>query len=308
MSQVLSGDSSTVKTGLPQLTRVYHEPPPGQHALGALPAARGRHCRGDAIQVGHDVDCRPSFGGFLFGEREAEMPSLGELSPWMDRRLSPLDAVIRDLEAQEHRRSVKSHVPLDGLPYFPQVKYVVVSRDARDVFMSLWNHYSNYTDHFYQLLNETPGRAGDPLPRCPSEVRHLWRMWTTTGWFEWDSEGFPFWSNMRHVQTWWSYRHLPNILFVHFDDLLTDLPGEVSRVARFLDIELDDESLEATVEAVTFRLDEAECRANVASPGQPHERRRPDVLPQRLERPMEGGPNRGGPGALRGSSGPGAFG
>ena len=137
----------------------------------------------------------------------------------------PWTLVIRDLEAQKHRRSVKTHIPLDGLPYFPQVKYVVVSRDARDVFMSLWNHYSNYTDLFYQMLNETPGRVGNPLPRCPNEARQLWHMWITTGWFEWDSEGFPFWSNMRHVQTWWSYRHLPNILFVHFKRPAERPPG-----------------------------------------------------------------------------------
>jgi aryl sulfotransferase len=30
------------------------------------------------------------------------------------------------LEAQEHRRFIKTHLPLDGLPYFPQVKYIRV--------------------------------------------------------------------------------------------------------------------------------------------------------------------------------------
>ena len=241
-----------MKPGLPELTRVYQN-----HHLDSTRWERFQP-RDDDIVVATPYKSGTTWmqtivRRLLFGEREAEMPSLGELSPWLDRRLSPLDDVIKDLEAQEHRRSVKSHMPLDGLPYFPQVKYVVVSRDARDVFMSLWNHYSNYTDHFYDLLNETPGRVGDPLPRCPGDIRQLWRMWTTQGWFEWDSEGFPYWSNMRHVQTWWDYRHLPNILFVHFNDLLTDLPGEVSRVARFLDIELDDESLASTVDAVTFR-------------------------------------------------------
>ena len=241
-----------MKTGLPELTRVYQN-----HHLDSTRWERFRP-RGDDIVVATPYKSGTTWmqtivRRLLFGEREAEMPSLGELSPWMDRRLSPLDDVISDLETQEHRRSVKTHLPLDGLPYHPQVKYVVVSRDARDVFMSLWNHYRNYTDHFYDLLNETPGRVGDPLPRCPGDIRRLWRMWTTRGWFEWDSEGFPYWSNMRHVQTWWDYRRLPNILFVHFNDLLADLPGEVSRVARFLDIELDDESLASTVDAVTFR-------------------------------------------------------
>ena len=241
-----------MKPGLPEPTRVYQN-----HHLDSTRWERFQP-RDDDIVVATPYKSGTTWmqtivRKLLFGEREAEMPSLGELSPWLDRRLSPLGTVIRDLEAQEHRRSVKSHMPLDGLPYFPQVKYVVVSRDARDVFMSLWNHYSNYTDTFYRLLNETPGRVGEPLPRCPGDVRQLWRTWTTKGWFEWDSEGFPYWSNMRHVQTWWDYRHLPNILFVHFNDMLADLPGEVSRVARFLDIELDDESLASTVDAVTFR-------------------------------------------------------
>ena len=252
MFAVLLGGATGVKTGLPAVTRLYQN-----HHLDSTRWERFQPREGDIVVAtpykSGTTWMQTIVRRLLFGERDVEMPSLGELSPWMDRRLSPLDAVIRDLEAQKHRRSVKTHIPLDGLPYFPQVKYVVVSRDARDVFMSLWNHYSNYTDLFYQMLNETPGRVGNPLPRCPSEARQLWHMWITTGWFEWDSEGFPFWSNMRHVQTWWSYRHLPNILFVHFNDLLRDLRGEVLRIARFLDIELDDESLKSTVDAVTFR-------------------------------------------------------
>ena len=241
-----------MNTGLPELTRVYQN-----HHLDSTRWERFQPRDGDIVVAtpykSGTTWMQTIVRRLLFGESEADMPSLGELTPWMDRRLSPLDAVIDDLEAQQHRRSVKTHLPLDGLPYYPQVKYVVVSRDARDVFMSLWNHYSNYTDHFYHLLNDTPGRVGDQLPRCPDDIRQLWRMWTTKGWFEWDSEGFPYWSNLRHVQTWWDYRHLPNILFVHFNDLLADLPGEVAKVARFLDIPLDDESLYSTVDAVTFR-------------------------------------------------------
>ena len=184
MFAVLPGGATGVKTGLPEVTRVYQN-----HHLDSTRWERFQP-RDDDIVVATPLKSGTTWmqtivRRLLFGEQEAEMPSLGELSPWMDRRLSPLDAVIRDLEAQEHRRSVKTHIPLDGVPYFPQVKYVVVSRDARDVFMSFWNHYSNYTDLFLQMLNETPGRVGDPLARCPSEVRQLWQMWITTGWFEW---------------------------------------------------------------------------------------------------------------------------
>ena len=144
-----------------------------------------------------------------------EGTSLGKISPWIDSRLSPLDEVLSIVDAQQHRRFVKTHLPLDGLRYFPRAKYIVGGRDARDVFMSLWNHYRNYTPGFYRRLNEAPGRVGDPLPHCPDDVRQFWHSWMTRGWFEWESEGYPFWSNMHHVQSWWDFRHLPNILLVH---------------------------------------------------------------------------------------------
>ena len=71
---------------------------------------------------------------------------LRETSPWIDVRFyGPIDPVLADLEAQTHRHFVKSHLPADGLPYFSHVKYLVVGRGTRDVFMSLWNRYSSYT-------------------------------------------------------------------------------------------------------------------------------------------------------------------
>lgn len=63
------------------------------------------------------------------------------MSPWIDARFQgPVDEELAQLEAQTHRRFIKSHLPLDGLPYYPNVKYLVVARDPRDVFMSLMNH------------------------------------------------------------------------------------------------------------------------------------------------------------------------
>jgi aryl sulfotransferase len=155
------------------------------------------------------------------------------------------------LDAQTHRRYIKTHLPLDGLPYSPDVKYIVVGRDARDVFMSYWNHYSSHTDAFYRLLNdELPGRVGAPLPRCPQDIHECWHNWITRGWFAWESEGYPHWGNLRHTQSWWNYRHLDNLLFVHYGDLLTDLTGEIERIADFLDITAS----VATIASVTERV------------------------------------------------------
>jgi aryl sulfotransferase len=59
-----------------------------------------------------------------------------DISPWLDNRLMPLEVVLSDLEQQTHRRSIKTHLPLDSLPFHPSIKYIYVARDPRDVFMS----------------------------------------------------------------------------------------------------------------------------------------------------------------------------
>lgn len=179
--------------------------------------------------------------------------SIGDFSPWLEFRPPPRGARVNLIEAQEHRRFIKTHLPLDGLPYFPQVKYIVVGRDVRDVCMSLWNHYSNYTTTMYQLLNETPGRVGPPLPPCPETINEFWRDLMTRGWFDWENEGYPFWSIVRYIQTWWDFRYLDNILFVHFKDLLQDLEEEIQRIANYLNIKVAKDLLPQIANAVTFK-------------------------------------------------------
>ena len=161
--------------------------------------------------------------------QDLEVRDIDGMSPWIDVRRRPLDEVIAEIEACARRRVMKSHLPLDGLPFFPEAKYIFVGRDPRDVFMSLWNHYSNYTDANFASVNNPVGLVGPPLPPCPSDIRDFWQSWIGKGWFSGDSEGYPFWSNLRHAKSWWDYRGLPNLLFVHYSDLLADLPGEIFR-------------------------------------------------------------------------------
>jgi len=181
-----------------------------------------------------------------------ERPAFSGLSPWLDFAPAPLGEVLARLEAQSHRRFIKTHLPLDGLPYFPQLKYVVVSRDPRDVFMSMWNHYRSFTADSFAWFNGRADRVGPPLPPCPEDVRAFWRDWITRGWFDWESEGYPFWSCLRHVQTWWDFRALPNLLFVHFNHLLADLEGQIRRVADFLAIAVAEDKLREIASAVHF--------------------------------------------------------
>src|SRR4029077_16572391 len=74
----------------------------------------------------------------------ADLPRpLTELSPWVDMQTAARDDVVAKLEAQTHRRFIKSHTPLDGLPYDERVTYISVGRDPRDVALSWDNHFAN---------------------------------------------------------------------------------------------------------------------------------------------------------------------
>ncbi len=183
------------------------------------------------------------------GELPQQLP---ELSPWLDMRVPPREEKLPALEAQTHRRFIKSHLALDGLRFLPECKYIYVGRDGRDVFMSLWNHYRKGNDAFYAVVNDSPGLVGPPLPRCPDDIHEFWRRWISESSFAWENDGWPFWSVFHHLDTWWQYRHLPNLLFVHYNQLKADLAGQIRRIGEFLDIEVSAEKLPIIVERCGF--------------------------------------------------------
>ena len=159
-----------------------------------------------------------------------------QISAWIDRRFGePLETVLAQIEAQNHRRFLKSHLPLDGMPYYDEIKYIHVARDGRDACMSFHNHAMNFTPKALERLDkaglqdETINRPYPRLPADPAEFFHQWIV----------RDGFPFMSFFHFEQSWWESRQRPNILLVHYNDLKADIEGEMRRIAEFLDIAID---------------------------------------------------------------------
>jgi aryl sulfotransferase len=174
------------------------------------------------------------------------------MSPWLDLRTVPLELVLGGLEAQTHRRFIKTHLPFDCLPYEERLKYVYVSRDARDVFMSMWNHYSGHNDLMFDVINNVQGRVGEEFPRPPADIHEFWKGWISRGWFEDETDGWPHWSHFTNVQSWWNERHRPNIHFAHYADMLRDTEGEARRMAQFLEIDVPEDAWPGIVKRVSF--------------------------------------------------------
>ncbi|MEZ5559175.1 MAG: sulfotransferase domain-containing protein [Pseudomonadales bacterium] len=167
-------------------------------------------------------------------------PIVNGICPWIEAKFIPADAMHRMLRAQTHRRAMKSHTPADGIPWFDDAKYITVGRDGRDAFMSWCNHVSRMK--MTELLNAQAAAEG------VAEIRKFDGVDYRGYFHEWLEENNFF----DVVASYWARRGQPNLLFVHFNDLKTDLEGEIRRIAEFLEIEVDEARFPATVERCTF--------------------------------------------------------
>jgi aryl sulfotransferase len=182
--------------------------------------------------------------------RDPELPApLGELSPWLDWLVMPKDEVYATLESQSHRRFIKTHTPLDGLPLDDRVTYIVVARHPLDAALSSF-HQGNNID-LVRLVELTGATAEqDHGPRSADAAEAL------TGWISWDGSIEDNLDSLRgvfwHLGDAWRRRNDPNVVLVHYEDLLADLPGEMTRIAERLGIHMPASEIRRLSEAATF--------------------------------------------------------
>lgn len=157
---------------------------------------------------------------------------VAEMSPWLDLRVPPKEVKLPAVEQQTHRRFIKTHLPVDALVFSPKAKYIYIGRDGRDVVWSMYNHHANANEFWYHALNDTPGRVGPPIEKPTPDIVQYFRDWL-------NKDGFPFWPFWENVKSWWNIRQLPNVHLIHFANLKKDMPGEIKKVADFLDIEIE---------------------------------------------------------------------
>jgi aryl sulfotransferase len=178
----------------------------------------------------------------LLGDEDVAMH---DVSPWLDLRVPPASVKLEALEAQTHRRVVKTHLPVDALVFSPKAKYIYIGRDGRDVFFSWRHHHLNANALWYELINDTPGRVGPPIDPPDPDLHRSFGAWL-------ERDGYPIWSLWENVATWWAIRDLPNVKLVHFNALKADLPGEMRAIADFLDIDVPDAQWNVIIEHCSF--------------------------------------------------------
>ena len=191
---------------------------------------------------------------------------LDDYSPWLDMLTRKQADVFAQLDAQTHRRFIKTHTPFDGLPHIECVTYICVGRDPRDVALSTFNHRDNFDfEALFTARNEAVGlddiadalAAGPPVEPDTLDGK-FWQ------WIDNNSPVTESGSSLRtltnHVSSFWQHRNDPNVVMLHYDALQEDLEGAMRKLAAQLHIAVDETLWPALVKAATF----SEMRAQSA--------------------------------------------
>jgi hypothetical protein len=166
----------------------------------------------------------------LLSGGDGDFDSIYRVVPWpefVERPGQPAKEVQDRIAAmpRDKRRAFKSHAAPPEQPFVKvgtgkDVKYIVVCRNPDEALVSFKVFLDVHTDAFYQLW-QIP-RPAMTRPTFEAFYREIVEPRGMQGIF------FGF------LAGWWSLRHEPNVLFMHFADMKRDLQGSLRTVSAFL--------------------------------------------------------------------------
>ena len=163
----------------------------------------------------------------------AEFEHVHDLVPWPDspertRYALPLSEDGPRRTCPTALRIIKTHLALGShVPYGP-ARYIAVVRDPKDVFVSGY-HFARATF------------LGRLMP-------------TVADWLDvYLSPDTPIGSWAAHLASYWRERDKPNVLFLTYERMRSDLSGTVDTIAAFMGVELTADERAAVIERSTFQ-------------------------------------------------------
>ncbi len=147
---------------------------------------------------------------------------IGEVCPWFER----VALNKRNIHRMPSPRVFKSHLPYIWIPK-RVCRYIYVARNGKDVAVSFY--------HFYKSHFRYKGTFSDFYKRF------------MRGWVVWGSWFY-------HVSQWWKHRDRLNVLFLRYEDLVSDLEGTIRKIIAFLDLDVPEERLPEIVHRCSFQF------------------------------------------------------
>ncbi|MGI3169112.1 sulfotransferase domain-containing protein [Pseudooceanicola sp. C21-150M6] len=168
-------------------------------------------------------------------------PEFSVKMPWVDIRVRDMTEVAERLEAMTHRRSMKSHTPMDGLPLHDAVRYICVFRHPLDAHFSFRNYVRNLPVSWFDAWYPQEDTAGDTF-------RHF-----LAGGPDGDTcDAMPLAHILQHYEAARALSHQPGVSLFHYADMKRDLPGVFDRLCALLGISYPPPVMARLVEAAGF--------------------------------------------------------
>uniref|UniRef100_A0A224XSY7 Putative sulfotransferase n=1 Tax=Panstrongylus lignarius TaxID=156445 RepID=A0A224XSY7_9HEMI len=140
-----------------------------------------------------------------------------EVMKELKNRDTPGYVIARTMKSPRH---FKTHLPPSLMPpnLTDTCKVVYVARNPFDVVVSHYHHNKLFKAHDFQ-----------------GDFEKYWDL------FEKDLIMYsPYWE---HIKEGWEKRNHPNFLFLFYEDLLRDLPGNIRKICTFLNKQITDDEI-----------------------------------------------------------------
>lgn len=161
--------------------------------------------------------------------------ALSRDGPWIDISNRDQDARIAALNTRTGTRQVKTHTPLDGIPLWPDLRYISVFRHPIDVHLSFRRHVANMVDDV----------LGDVFP---ADIHEGFRLFLDGD----HRDGASLLSIVDHFSSVVEAAGHENVLCLHYADMSRDLRAAVHRIAAHIGVSHPPDVMEALTVAARF--------------------------------------------------------
>lgn len=189
----------------------------------------------------------------LSGDPEVE-PDLSTKMPWIDIRFREISEVAQRLDAMPHRRSMKSHTPMDGLPLDEHALYICVFRHPLDSHFSYRRHIRNIPLRWFDMWYPEDDPNGTTF-----------RRFLDGGPEGFDTDVMPLAHILRHYKAAKAVAERPNVALFHYADMARDLRATFDRVAGLIGSPRPAPLMDQLVRAASF--DNMKAHAARFAPG-----------------------------------------
>lgn len=167
--------------------------------------------------------------------------SHNERVPWVDGPFfthEALERLIGVAQGAALRLIYKTHLEPHSIPDIKAARMIVVGRPPADVAMSLWDYFTGIKSFGFAVHDEAAKRHGwndgtFPRPAHYQSKEDFFRHWVK-------HHGFPFVDLVEIYRQAWSLRGRDNVLLLHYNEIIGDLPETIRRIAAFERVELSE--------------------------------------------------------------------